>query len=341
MRKKGSFLLATLMILFGLTVARADAPHVRMIANDPAFDSLIDKDMLHDAAFGNDAGVMIDAAIMLDRAEKQLCRPHRGGTAADMFRHAWQTAIANGDAKSKERIVQYLNYYEKTDLLKELQEMKTNLPVAPRRPNYRGGNEKELFDQFMQEADDALRRLDMNRAEQLRAQVDNPNCPLTDEDKNDVDVYLEKIHTQIYQATHNEDGTPKRDVKPWGWGHGPESETPAPPAPAPEEEPANTWGPKGPHFGPPIAPPAAEQPPYRSRRLNALFTQAPHGAKVVHIFPGSPLEGRLHEGDIITSLDGVPVNSTWELENHYAMTHVCYMDSRGLDQRVTIRVRIY
>ena len=81
MKRKTVLLLASACLALGSAALWADAPHVRMVANDPAFDSLIDQDLLHEAAFGNDAGEMVDAAIMLERAEQQLHRPHRGGTA--------------------------------------------------------------------------------------------------------------------------------------------------------------------------------------------------------------------------------------------------------------------
>ncbi|MDO5581324.1 MAG: PDZ domain-containing protein [Planctomycetia bacterium] len=336
MRKK-SFLGLAAFLMFACTamIARADAPHVRMIANDPAFDSLVNPTVLQEASEGNDAGVMVDAAIMLERAEETLHRPHRGGTAEDMYRHAWKTATAFNDNNAKERIRQHLRYYKKDSFLRELEGIQYSAPIMPKRPLYSGGSERELFEDFMNQAEDALRRLDYARAKDLMNQVNSRECPLTEEDKTTVYVHLEKITTQIYQATHNEDGSLKRDSQPWGWGHGPSSDPPpAPPQPEP-----NSWGHNGPHFGPPVAPPPPEQAPYRSKALKALFKHAPHGAKITAIFPGSPLANRLQVGDIITALDGVPVNSTWELENHFSATRVDYMDNRGLHQRTFIRIR--
>lgn len=77
--------------------------------------------------------------------------------------------------------------------------------------------------------------------------------------------------------------------------------------------------------------PTAGIPPYRSPRLKASFIEDPSGVRVVGISPYSPLRGTkwlpgLKVGDVIDSMDGVPVYSDWDLENHVRWTCVDYVD---------------
>jgi len=73
--------------------------------------------------------------------------------------------------------------------------------------------------------------------------------------------------------------------------------------------------------------------PYYSPKLRAKFVVVPGGGRAVtQLHPGSPLwRAGIEVGDIITHLDGIPVHSNWELENHYSWTHVYGIDWRTGD----------
>lgn len=80
-----------------------------------------------------------------------------------------------------------------------------------------------------------------------------------------------------------------------------------------------------------IVDPASGDPPYESPRLRASFVEDANGVRISSIFWGSPLRGTkwspgLKVGDVIDCLDGLPVNSDWDLENHIRWTCVDYID---------------
>ena len=70
--------------------------------------------------------------------------------------------------------------------------------------------------------------------------------------------------------------------------------------------------------------------PFYSSQLRAKFLTTSSGERVVtQLYPHSPLgKAGIEVGDIITHLDEIPVNSNWELDNHYSWTLVHGIDWR-------------
>ena len=70
--------------------------------------------------------------------------------------------------------------------------------------------------------------------------------------------------------------------------------------------------------------------PYFSPQLRAQFVVVPgSGRAITYLQPNSPLrKAGIEVGDIITHMDGIPVNTNWELENHYSWTLVYGIDWR-------------
>jgi len=82
--------------------------------------------------------------------------------------------------------------------------------------------------------------------------------------------------------------------------------------------------------------------PYYSSQLRAQFVVVPSGGRAItHLHPSSPLRrAGLEVGDIITHLDGIPVHSNWELENHHGPTLVYGIDWRT-GNRIQLRIFIH
>lgn len=321
-----------------LPTARAAMSGANTAVRDPAFDSMVNQSVLDEASRGTNPEAMVDAAIMLDKAEHTLHRPHRGGTADDMFRYAWNAACSFKDDRAKERIQRYLHIERRDEFFHELEGMNPPTPEEPEAP-ISSGEEQEMFTDFINHGAIMLKSLNYQGVQELENKLNDPYCPLTPEDKQQLQVYFEKLEAQIYQATHNEDGSPIETPYHFGWRHDNDQPLP-PPAPRPIE-------PIHPHHGHhlrpdppepvhPVVPPAPSEPPYRSRSLKAMFDITPHGARVISVFPGSPLYGRVGAYDVITAIDGMPATSQHELENHFGHTDIKFVDQYGEPQRCSI-----
>ena len=70
--------------------------------------------------------------------------------------------------------------------------------------------------------------------------------------------------------------------------------------------------------------------PVTSSQLRAEFVVYPQGGRrITRLHPSSPLRAAgIEVGDVITHLDGIPVDNDWELDNHYGKTLVYGIDWR-------------
>lgn len=303
---------------------------------DPAFDNYISQENLDNAVHSGDPNHMIDAAMQLAEGERILHRPHSGISAEDMMVSAARIAARKGDNASIDRLKTAAERIGRSSMIRDIDRVveQTQPIQLPDTPDMEYANKQEeslgrglmssvnhaviMNDhQRVNDTDEAFREVGVELSQKvndgLRKFIDNAKASLTKKDYRDpIDDYRNSSrggldNRESYRQPYN-DSDP-------GMGRFHQTKMTI----------------NDPNSG-------YHQPVYESRRLQAQFTMDPQGARITYIHRWSPLKDRLEIGDTITYLDGLPVNSTRELENHTALSTVDYISFR---HRQHHRVKIY
>lgn len=335
-----SFLLLT-FIFAGSWNAASDASAQVKRKNDPAFNRYITQESLDMAVNSGDPHVMTDAAMQLAEGERVLHRPHAGISAEDMMISATRIAARKGDTASIERLKNAAQRLGRTSVIPKIDriaksEKRVELDPPPNM-TFRNEQEKAAAHGIIDSVNHAVVLQDHRHLDHTEKAGAALGELLSDKVGHEIDKFIHKAKGKIdkrdddhYRDPRHDDYDPARDYRDsGGWGPNPHNDRP--------DRPQKSHEPKGrvalddPNNG--------YNPVYESRRLKAQFVVDPKGARITCIHRWSPLYDNFDVGDIITDLDGMPVNSSWELENHVQATVVDYISHRhGAHKRTKIYI---
>lgn len=321
---------------------------------DPSFNSYVDPNTMHTAVHSADPKLMSDVAMQLAEGERVLHRQHNAVSSDDMARVAARIAGEQGDTETLQRLQNFAQNTGRdqldphiSDALKKVQQKQAIVDTRPKYADSGNPAVDNLLNGIINEIDKAAHLHNNEAINQIQNGLPNWNLP--PDAQQQINQYIEQQRGQIPQESdsatnsikdlldsvfhhhHHDDQPSPPPAEPGGWGNN---------APAPAFPPAP---PIGGGVGSAIAIDSAPgQGAYFGRMLRAQFVPDRMGAKITAIFPGSPLYDRLRVGDVISYMDGMAVDSSWQLENHYGVTAIDYIDYRsGRPRRISININNY
>lgn len=327
---------------------------------DHAFNSYVDPETMHAAVHSADPKLMSDVAMQLGEGERVLNRQHNAVSADDMARVAARIAGEKGDAETLQRLQTYAKNSGRdqlnphiADALKKVQHKQAIVDTRPKFADSGNPRVDNVVNGILNEIDKAVHMHNHDAINQIQGSLQNWNLPpeVQQQINQHIDQERQRIPQESDSATqslqglldsvfhhhkhHDDQPQPVPPSEPGGWNN-----TPQP----------GGWGNNAPN-APPIGggigsaiaiDSAPGQGAYFGRMLRAQFVPDRMGAKITAIYPGSPLYGRLRVGDVISYMDGMAVDSSWQLENHYGATALDYYDFRsGRPRRTTININNY
>lgn len=297
-----AWMIALVLVCGGIALAD-DATNGKI--TDPAFDMYVNPETLELARSNADASLMLDVAMQLAEGEKVLLRSHRGVSADDMLKLAAKVATAKGDEATQARFKKAVEKLGKSNLTAEFDTI-AKLAGESRnaaKPKFSTGDDKNaatLVDDVVGAIDDAV--LLQNTAELQKIGQSLERLPLSEKVRAEITEYINKADPALVKLAG--------ESRQFGGGGG--------------------GGGGGIILKKVEYDPNAGGGPYWSKKLRADFVVVPSGGRcITGLHWSSPLrKAGLEVGDIIIRLDGIPVNSDWELENHYSWTTVDLIDVR-------------
>ena len=298
-------MLLTCVLLLCPIMSWADEATFNKIV-DPAFDMYVNPETLDLARNTPEASLMLDVALQLAEGERVLLRSHRAVSSEELLKLAAKIAAVKEDKETQQRLKLAAEKLGKENLVAEFDS------IAALAGNSRGlpkpkfsTDDKEIglvLDGAMEAAENAV--LLENRAMLAQIEMDLLSIELPEKVAAEAAKFLAEANEQIPADAISKLAGASRQF-PGGGGS--------------SVKPCDV-----------IVDSQTGLPPYISSRLRAKFMVVPNGGRaVVQLYPSSPLRsGGIEVGDIITHLDGVPVYTDWELENHYRWTNVYGIDWR-------------
>lgn len=295
------------------TAAVAETPALPAKAADPGFAIYADLLLVNRAWRAMDADLMADVALQLAHGEKILQRSHRGASAKEVFDLAAQLALENKKIKVLDRLLAGAKALGREDLEKNISAQKKLAGASRGEPapavalDDLSGEELALLKAWTQKIK-AIKLLgDPDIIKQVEKQLPKVQ-DLSDKNRQSLQTMVAEMAKDLREGTPEKSAAAKLLGKLSGTSRPGEYKLVAP--------------------------------VYYSNALRASVivrsfvrfgNQRFYGA-VLASNPdfGSPLRDiGLRQGDIITRLDGIPVQDYQELENHYAETTVRYL--RGVN----------
>lgn len=349
-----SLLMFSLVLVGSWNIALDANAQAMRKRTDPAFDRFITQDSIDTAVNSGDPHEMIDAAMHLAEGERVLHRTHSGISAEDMMISAARVAARKGDADSIDRLKKaadntgHRNVIPKIDRIAR-SEKKIELDPAPNF-EFRNDQERSAAHGMIDSINHAVITQDRRHLDDTERAGKELGKLFSDKVTQGLDKFLQNAKAKIddrddHRNRNHDDYDPARDYRDsGGWGQHPTNDRPDRPDRSQGGEGfGGGAGSGGPGFGSgAIAindPNNGYNSVYESRRLKAQFVVDPKGARITYIHHWSPLRDKLDVGDVITELDGMRVNSSWELENHVGPTIVDYVTHRhGAHRRTKIHI---
>ena len=329
----------------------AVADHQNSLA-DHGFDSYVSQEQIQQASDGADPAFMTDVALQLAEGERVLHRSRRGITSAQMMKMAAKVAVNQGDNETLSRINRAVTKLGDNNLAREINQISRQQPTKVDRPSFQTGNDNKvesILGGILDSIDNAVKSHNKRGVDDAYGSSSGYN--FGDDLRRQLEDHADRARKAIPRdddsdALHSFNSHRRDDDG--GWNNSGNNR--------PSSNAEGSWGPadlanlsddadppKHKGFGniaAVIADPNSGRPPYHAERFRAEFIPTRRGAKITTIHAGSPLKGRLNVGDIITYLDGIKVDSSWELENHNKSTVVDYLDfATGGHRRATVFVR--
>lgn len=285
--------------------------------DDPEFNQYIGSDDLDQAMKSNNVETLLLAAQKLAKGEKELGRPNKITSSEMLLLTAYQIASSQESREIKMQIRKVARSIGKLSIIPEFNTIDKIRKRSSSKMNHQekttplfttaGNKETEaLVDSIVQGAQSAVARKDRAAIEDLEKQVQD-KLDLSDQLRLELINYLAEMKAQ----TTSERTLYKEDHRF-------------------TESSYNTYPQYWPdHIGL----------TYFGRSLRATFSMEPGGARILYLYPYSPLRGRLRTGDLITHLDYMLVNDPAELEQHYSWTLVDFY-SNGRYGRISIFIPI-
>lgn len=332
-------------ILFVIMVAyagmvKADSPETNSVS-DPAFNVYVNPDTLYLARNTAEASLMVDVALQLAEGEKILLRSHRAISAEEMLKLAAKVAATKGDEETLARLNKATEKLGKPELVEEFSSI-AKLVGASRnaeKPVFSTGDDKVLA-QFVEGIIDAIddAALLQNAVKLQKIEQSVSQIPLSEKLAGEITDYIAKLRAD--KAIAKLDGESRQFSS--GSGMRNAQNTSSFQAQT-YTAPMVVQDPNARRRAPVQDPNAGGQmggAPFYSNRLQAQFVVVPNGGRcVTYLAWNSPLvSAGIEVGDIIIRMDGIPVNSDWELNNHYSWTTIDVIDFRSGNQ---IRLNVY
>ena len=323
-------------------IALADDVNSKKVT-DPAFDKYVDAELMDAAVQAADPALMTDIALQLAEGERILLRSHKGISSGDMMKAAAKLAAVKGDKATEARLKNVAEKLGKSELVAELASFakldgasRSAVPV----PKFSTNDDKEAEEtvkEIIKAIEEACLIQNVSELDEIEKTVLGGKI-LPENVTKEIAEYVAKV-----KASFSEESDPTltkltgvsrqfgggqnypNTVKPKQLQFDPNA-TPDPCSPAN----AGAYGIACAPIEDPNAQGSMGGRPYPSRKLNAEFVVVPSGGRcITRLFPWSPLRrAGLEVGDIIIRMDGIPVNSDWELENHYSWTVIDLIDVR-------------
>ncbi|MDR0327909.1 MAG: hypothetical protein LBI05_06400 [Planctomycetaceae bacterium] len=327
-------LLVCVLVLFPV-VAWADDMYARKIM-DPAFDMYVNPDTLDLARNTAEASLILDVALQVAEGERILLRPHRAVSSEDLLRLAVRIAAVKDDKITQERLKSAAEKIGKGNLIAEfdaiakLAGMSRNLE----QPKFSSNDEETtlILNDIVDAVNDAV--LLQNRAALGTITDSLPLLGLPEVVVKEVADFLIKAEKSLPEDAASKLAGESRQFggitqRTTTIDHNTGSVT-ATSSYQPPEPNAGGGITKRSVFIDPNAGSGMGGAPFHSSQLQAKFVVVPSGGRAVtQLFFNSPLRKvGIEVGDIITHMDGIPVNSNWELDNHYSWTTVYGIDWR-------------
>ena len=331
----------------------AVAEHLNSLA-DHGFDSYVSQEQIQQASDSGDPVFMTDVALQLAEGERVMHRSRRGITSAQMMKMAAKVAVNQGDNETLSRISRAVAKMGDSDLTREINQISRQQPTRVERPTFSTGNDSKvesILGGILDSIDNAVKSHNKRGVDDAYNSSSSYN--FGDDLKRQLNDHADRARKAIPDdddgyALHSFNSNRRDDDG--GWNNSGSDRN------QPNRNAEGAWGPadlanlsddadppKHKGFGniaAVISSPTSGRPPYHAIKFRAEFIPTRRGAKITTIHAGSPLKGRLEVGDIITYLDGIKVDSSWELENHNKSTVVDYLDyATGGHKRATIFVR--
>ncbi|MDO5582017.1 MAG: hypothetical protein Q4G69_12880 [Planctomycetia bacterium] len=283
---------------------------------DPEFEKYIRADDFEKALKSNEMETMLLAARQIAKGEKELGRTCKYASAEALLLTAYQIASSQDNKEAKAQIRKTARLIGKLSIISEFnmidkikkrpashkKEQEDNTPLF----TTDGNKEAEtLVDSIVHGAQQAVVRRDQAAIESLEKQVQD-KLEISDKLRLELINYLAEMKAQA----SNERTVYKENQR----------------IPGSQDEALSHYWPESNGYT------------YFCRSLRATFSFEPGGARIIYIYPYSPLRGRLRPGDVITHLDYILVSSPEELEQHFSWTLVDFYSTfaKGRYGRISI-----
>ena len=330
---KKLMLILCVAALCGLQTVPALADKEGVVLTDQAFEQYINSGFLATALNSGDPSSMTDAALQLAEGERILMRPRVGASAEKMLEAAFKFAALAEDAAAMERIKKAAAQLKYQDLIDSFDDLQAAVPsLKCPDPKFSFGDDKnaaQVVNGFVTETQKAV-ILDSREAIDL-IELNAKDAKLPEKVMEELTAFFASAR----EKTTAVEPVNLAALEGKSRGFGDEGGTS-------HEDPGIVWDNTSKANKPdmPCEVVSDSGNSFYSWRLKAQFVPDAKGAKVTAIYSGSPLQGRLGIGDIITHLDGIPVYSSYELNNHYKWTQVdTYCFVHGCWERYNIWIQ--
>ncbi len=283
-------------------------------SGDHAFDRYATEAQIEDALRTMDPVKLTDVAIHVKEGEAVLHRTCPRMSGDNLMNEAIMFAKGQHNVEALNRLSQAFARHGNQARARELAELANDAPEAAR---------NNPFNQIR----NGIHKDDTHYVNTIMNTAQGASI------RNDREA-MEAMHRAVQNEPTIQDET---RVKIGGFLNGIVQKMPAPPAP-----PAPMAGPVG--GNPALVTGQSQmiiddgdrhghrhhQPPIYSHRLRANFERTRQGMTVFDVQRHSPLQGVLQPGDTIIEMDGAPVRSEFDLDNHIKLTRIQYINRDGV-----------